>query len=186
MIRRTVAPTSVYATTKIRPRADRPMITNRCSPQEWSASGNATDPRSSKTVAASRKSTRCFLRFLAAFRGSHVNVTGPVYRDSLIRRSVCPTSIEVDRRAPTRPIRKARGSKHHRQVPQRAEFSTPQGDARDLGWPSPHEWLRRRQPTVAARRRTSRRTGPGATTSGVGPKSVRSTYGNSARYDVPT
>ena len=55
------------------------MMRNRRSPDEWSSSGKVVESGSSKTVAASRKSTPCFLRFSSAFRGSQVNVTGSVY-----------------------------------------------------------------------------------------------------------
>src|SRR5439155_26012399 len=57
-----------------------PIFRNRRSPTEWSTSGNVVDNGSSKTVAASRKSTPCFLKFSSAFSGSHVNVTESVYR----------------------------------------------------------------------------------------------------------
>ena len=45
------------------------MMRNRRSPVEWSASGNVVESGSSKTVAASRKSTPCFVRFSSAFVG---------------------------------------------------------------------------------------------------------------------
>lgn len=56
-----------------------PMMRKRDSPTEWSPSGNATESGSSNTVAASRKSTPCFLRFASAFFGSQVNCTDLVY-----------------------------------------------------------------------------------------------------------
>ena len=76
---RIVSPVSVCDTTRIRPGADKPMIRNRRSAREWSVSGNVVESESSKTVAASRKSTPCALRFSFALFGSQVNFTTSLY-----------------------------------------------------------------------------------------------------------
>ena len=79
---RTSSPISVCATTRRRRCADIPIVRNRRSEEEWSRSGNVVDNRPSKTVAASRKSTRCVVRFAAASSAFHVNVTPSVYTSS--------------------------------------------------------------------------------------------------------
>lgn len=66
---------------------------NRRSPVEWSASGNVVESGSSNTVAASRKSTSCLLRFSFAFAGSHVNVTETVYPLGCIVRWQTPRKL---------------------------------------------------------------------------------------------
>ena len=77
---RTVSLCSECATTRVRPRLDMPMVRNRGSTRpEWPVSGNVVESVSSSTVAASWKSIPCFLRFVAAFLGSHLKTTLTVY-----------------------------------------------------------------------------------------------------------
>ena len=73
---RIVSSSSVCTTTSKRRRLERPMVTRRSSSSEWSGSGMVIDSVSPKTVDASAKSTRWFLRFCRALRLSHSNLIG--------------------------------------------------------------------------------------------------------------
>ena len=62
-------------TTSSRLCAEIPIVTNRCSSEEWMGSSMVIESRSPNTVAASSKLMRCFARFLLAFVGSHSKYT---------------------------------------------------------------------------------------------------------------
>jgi hypothetical protein len=66
---RTVSASSVYDTTSTWPYAETPMIKNRRSDVEWSASANVVESASSNTVAASRKFDVMILEIGRRLRG---------------------------------------------------------------------------------------------------------------------
>ena len=71
MIRIWSTPRSAWARKRIRCLRERPMVMKRLSSVEWSGSGRVSANGSVKTVLASSNETPCFLRFDAAFFGSH-------------------------------------------------------------------------------------------------------------------
>jgi hypothetical protein len=98
-----------------------PRVTSRRSSNEWSGSGYVIASGSKNTDEASSKVTPCFLKFAAAFRTSHSNVTPPKFNAPVLARAqakrraapLSPNPRPIRTGPPKRPSGKWHPSKDH-------------------------------------------------------------------------